>query len=134
MAKKVKTKRIWSYEQKSFIDVDLSLKTKKVKVGDSMELVADYDVVESKSCLQPVKELTSRIKRTDVRDFNCYYQYKFTTPQWLESIDNYESAFGIDYNHTKEMVIEQLVNEFKISLNKVVFGDAAGRQYVESLK
>ena len=73
------------------------------------------------------KKLSHTIERTDSRDFRCYYVYKFSTSQWLESIDDPE-YFGISHNDMKEAVIEQLVSEFRISLNNVIFGDPAGRE------
>jgi hypothetical protein len=51
----------------------------------------------------------------------------------LESVDNPE-YFGISHNDMKEKVIENLVSEFKIALNNVIFGDPAGREYVENLE
>lgn len=68
------------------------------------------------------KKLTYNIKRIDLKGFQCYYQYDFSTRQWLESIDNLE-YFGIDHNETKQQVIDALVNEFRIALNAAVFGD-----------
>lgn len=41
---------------------------------------------------------------------------------------------GIEHNDLKEKVIQDLVNEFKIALNNVVFGDPAGREYLEHLE
>jgi hypothetical protein len=79
------------------------------------------------------KKLSWNIERTDVQGFNCKYNYKFSTPQWLESVDNPE-YFGISHNDMKEKVIENLVSEFRIALNNVIFGDPAGREYVEHLE
>lgn len=79
------------------------------------------------------KKLSYNIDRTDLKGFTCYYQYKFSTNQWLESVDNYE-YFGIKHNEVKQSVIDSLVDEFRIALNAVVFGDPAGRGYVESLE
>lgn len=78
------------------------------------------------------KKLSYNIERTDVQGFTCYYNYKFSTPQWLESVDNSE-YFGISHNDMKQKVIENLVSEFRMALNNVVFGDPAGRDYVEHL-
>ena len=79
------------------------------------------------------KKLSHRIERTDLRGFVCNYQYKFSTNQWLESVDNME-YFGIPHNEVKEKVIDSLVEEFRICLNAVVFGDPAGRGYVEHIE
>lgn len=79
------------------------------------------------------KKLSYNIERVKVEEFRCIYNYKFSTNQWLESIDNME-YFGISHNDLKEKVIEQLVNEFRISLNNVVFGDPTGIFYVENNK
>ena len=77
------------------------------------------------------KKLSHCIERTKFDTFlKCQYIYKFSTSQWLENIDNLE-YFGIDYNNTKQTVIDSLVNEFRIALN--IFGDPAGKEYVESI-
>ena len=81
--------------------------------------------------IEPIKKLSYNIERTDLRGFNCHYIYKFNTPQWLESVDNPE-YFGIDHNDMKQCVIDALVSGFRTALNNVVFGDPAGREYVES--
>lgn len=82
--------------------------------------------------MEEKKKLSYNIERVKVDGFICTYNYKFSTAQWLESVDNPE-YFGISQNDFKEKVIDQLVNEFRISLNNVIFGDPAGRNYVESL-
>lgn len=79
------------------------------------------------------RKLSNRIERIGLREFTCDYQYKFSTNQWLEKIDNYE-YFGIAHNEVKQRVIDSLVNEFRISLNSVIFGDPAGREYIEYLE
>jgi len=61
------------------------------------------------------------------------YVYKFRCSQLLEAIGNFE-YFNIDYNDTKETVINSLVDEFRWSLNTVIFGDPAGRGYIEMLE
>lgn len=68
------------------------------------------------------KKLSWNIERTEVQGFNCKYSYKFSTNQWLERIDNLE-YFDISHNDIKEKVIENLVDEFRISLNNVIFGE-----------
>lgn len=78
------------------------------------------------------KKLSHRIERTGLREFTCDYQYKFSTNQWLETVDNLE-YFGIQHNEVKQIVVDSLVEEFRICLNAVVFGDPAGREYVEYL-
>jgi hypothetical protein len=79
------------------------------------------------------RKLSSRIKRTNLRGWMCDYQYNFSTNQWLESVDNME-YFGISHNDLKQKLIDSLVDEFRISLNAVVFDDPAGRTYVEYLE
>jgi len=79
------------------------------------------------------KKLSFNIERTDLKEFICHYQYKFSTNHWLESIDNYE-YFGIEHNEFKQNVVDLLVDEFRIALNNVVFGDPAGKEYIESIK
>jgi len=59
----------------------------------------------------------------------CHYVYKFNTSQFLESIDNYKFT-DINHDDIKQMVIDDLVNEFRLALNNVVFGDPAGKDYV----
>lgn len=68
------------------------------------------------------KKLSWNIERTEVQGFNCKYSYNFSTNQWLERIDNLE-YFDISHNDIKEKVIENLVDEFRISLNNVIFGE-----------
>jgi hypothetical protein len=89
-----------------------------------------------KNTMEEKKKLSYNIERTSVDmevPTRCHYVYKFVNNQWLESIDNFE-YFGIDHNSVKQILIDNLVNEFRISLNNVVFGDPAGKDYVESIK
>jgi len=79
------------------------------------------------------KKLSYNIERVDVEGFRCRYVYKFSTNQWLESIDNMD-YFGIDHDTIKQNVIDDLVNEFRLSLNNVIFGDPAGKEYIDTLK
>lgn len=66
--------------------------------------------------------------------FQNDYVYRFKTHQFLEEIDDLSAMTSkYSYNDIKEMVIDSLVEEFRISLNTVVFGDPAGRVYVEHL-
>ena len=66
--------------------------------------------------------------------FRNDYIYKFSTRQFIEEIDDLSVISPTySYNDIKEMVIDQLVGEFRIALNSVVFGDPAGREYVEHL-
>jgi hypothetical protein len=37
------------------------------------------------------------------------------------------------YNEIKQIAVDSLVEEFRMALNNVVFGDPAGREYVEQL-
>ena len=62
------------------------------------------------------------------------YTYKFTTNQFLEQIDDLSSMSSYTYNEIKQMAIDQLTNEFRIALNSVVFGDPAGKDYIEELE
>jgi hypothetical protein len=78
------------------------------------------------------KKLSGNIERTKVDGFSCLYQYTFSTNQWLESVDNME-YFNIDHNSTKQIVIDSLVDQFRLALNSVVFGDPVGIEYVEFL-
>ena len=79
------------------------------------------------------KKLSYCIERTKAEVFRCYYTYKFSTDQWLEAIDD-PSYFGISQNDLKEKVIEKLTHEFRTALNQVIFGDPAGRIYVENIE
>ena len=66
--------------------------------------------------------------------FRNDYTYKFSTHQFLEEIDDLSGMTSTySYNDIKEIAIDSLVEEFRISLNTVVFGDPAGRAYVEHL-
>jgi hypothetical protein len=62
------------------------------------------------------------------------YVYKFRCTQFLEDVDDFSDMASFTHNEYKQIVIDQLVNEFKISLNSVIFGDPAGKEYVESLE
>ena len=66
--------------------------------------------------------------------FSYNYTYKFSTTQFLEQIDDLSDMSSYSYNEIKQICIDQLTHEFKIALNSVVFGDAAGKDYVESLE
>ena len=63
--------------------------------------------------------------------FRYNYTYKFSTTQFLEQIDDLSSMSSYTYNEIKQIVIDQLTNEFRIALNSVVFGDPAGKDYIE---
>lgn len=66
--------------------------------------------------------------------FRNKYTYKFTTRQFLEEIDDLSGmSSSYSYNDIKQMCVDALVEEFRMALNSVVFGDPAGREYVESL-
>ena len=59
---------------------------------------------------------------------HCRYIYEFNNSQFLESIDEQPwKYFGIDHDSIKQIVIHNLVEEFRISLNQVVYGDPAGK-------
>lgn len=66
--------------------------------------------------------------------FRNDYTYKFSTPQFLEQIDDLSSMSSYTHNEIKQIVIDQLTNEFRIALNQVVFGDPAGKDYIEQLE
>ncbi len=66
--------------------------------------------------------------------FRNDYTYKFSCIQFLEEIDNFEGFGSMTYNEMKEIVVNQLTHEFKCALNSIVFGDPAGKEYVELLK
>jgi len=51
------------------------------------------------------KKLSHRIERTGLRGFTCDYQYKFSTNQWLETVDNWE-YFGIQHNEVKRCLLQ----------------------------
>lgn len=81
------------------------------------------------------KKLSRSIERIgyDSLSNKCKYVYKFDNTQWLESIDNYE-YFNISHNSTKQIVIDTIILEFKLALNAIVFGDPAGKDYVEAIE
>jgi len=83
------------------------------------------------------KKLSSRITRegfTPYSSFRNDYTYKFSTPQFLEQIDDLSRMSSYTHNEIKQIVIDQLTNEFRIALNQVVFGDPAGKDYIEQLE
>jgi len=84
--------------------------------------------------LKQEKKLSSNIERGkhDVMTWANDYVYKFKCQHYLESIDDMSSISKYTHNEFKQMVIDQLANEFKIVLNQVVFGDPAGKDYIES--
>lgn len=86
--------------------------------------------------IEPVKKLSHNIERIGVDMMwppKCKYIYKFDSHQWLESIDNY-SSLGIDQDSIKQIFIDNLVMEFRHSLNSIVFGDPAGKEFVHSIR
>ena len=88
-----------------------------------------------KENLEPVKELSSSIKRTGYVGLwpQLKYNYEFLTPQYLEHLDDW-SYFGISHESIKEKVIESLVHDFRISLQSIVYGDPAGLPYLEMIR
>jgi len=81
------------------------------------------------------KKLSSRITREGSKyPFRNDYTYKFTCAQFLEEIDNPSDFSSYTHNEFKQIVVDQLINEFRCALNSIVFGDAAGKEYFESLK
>lgn len=88
--------------------------------------------------LEEKKKLSWNIERTNVDmdvPTRCHYVYKFTITQWLESIDDY-SPIGIDHDVVKQIVIDNLVDEFRFSLNNIVYGNPAlDRKYkIQNIK
>ena len=80
------------------------------------------------------KKLSYNITREGSKyPFRNDYVYKFSTPQFLEQIDDLSDMSSYTHNEIKQMVIDDLVSEFRIALNGVVFGDPAGKEYVEYL-
>ena len=79
------------------------------------------------------KKLSHNIKRISGKNFINHYTYEFTTNQFLEEVDNFED-FGIAHSTIKDNVIEGLVNEFRLSLTNVVYGDLSGKMYLETFK
>lgn len=63
-----------------------------------------------------------------------YYTYKFKCSQYLERIDDLSSMSSYSYNDIKQIVVDDLVHQFRVSLNSIVFGDPAGKDYVENLE
>jgi hypothetical protein len=81
------------------------------------------------------KKLSSYITREGSKyPFRNDYTYKFTCAQFLEEIDNPSDISSYTHNEFKQIVVDQLTHEFKCTLNSIVFGDPAGKEYVESLK
>jgi hypothetical protein len=80
------------------------------------------------------KKLSHCIERVKVDGFRCVYTYKFSTNQWLENVDNMEGLCCFTHNEFKQILIDALVSEFKIALNSVIFGDPAGKEYIEYLQ
>lgn len=81
-------------------------------------------------------KLSYNIERIDVDmkiPTRCHYIYKFTSNQWLDSIDDF-TYFNMDQDKIKQSLIDNLVSEFRISLNNVIFGDPSGKEYVEYMK
>ena len=74
---------------------------------------------------------TTREGQVEDTPFRYNYTYKFSAPQFLEQIDDLSSMSS---NEIKQIYIDQLTHEFKSALNSFVFGDAAGKDYVESLE
>ena len=82
------------------------------------------------------KTLSYCIERGDhnVHGWTNNYIYKFKCSQYLEKIDDLSSMSSYTYNEIKQNVIDLLVNEFRISLNGVIFGDPAGKDYIEAME
>tara|TARA_Y100000592_G_scaffold25055_1_gene39367 strand:+ start:979 stop:1263 length:285 start_codon:yes stop_codon:yes gene_type:complete len=80
------------------------------------------------------KKLSYNITREGSKyPFRNDYSYKFSTNQFLEQIDDLSDMSSYTYNEIKQIAVDLLVEEFRIALNNVVFGDPAGKEYVEHL-
>ena len=81
------------------------------------------------------KKLSYNITREGSKyPFRNDYTYKFSSTQFLEQIDDLSDMSSYTYNEIKQIAVDSLVEEFRISLNNVVFGDSAGKEYIEHLK
>ncbi len=81
------------------------------------------------------KRLSYRITREgSTYPFRNDYTYKFSSGQFLENVDNLEGLSSYTHNEFKQIVVDQLVDEFKCALNSIIFGDPAGKEYVENSK
>jgi RecA-family ATPase len=69
------------------------------------------------------EKLSYNIKRIKLDGFICVYEYKFRTNQWIEKIDDLSDMSSYTYDEIKQIAVDNLVDEFRISLNNVVFGD-----------
>lgn len=69
------------------------------------------------------ERLAYNIKRVKVDGFTCVYNYEFRTTQWLEKIDDLSDMSSYSYDEIKQIAVDNLVDEFRLSLNNVVFGD-----------
>jgi len=65
------------------------------------------------------KKLSPNIERIDSIDFRNYYQYTFSSPQFLEQVDNPE-YFGISHEDFKQQCVDVLTNEFRLALEQVI--------------
>lgn len=94
------------------------------------KLAFDYLTFDFK---EKEEKLSYNIKKTD-NDIipgdifpTRQYKYIFSIKQDLDNID--DPSFGLssyNYDEIKQMLVDQLVDEFKFALNNVVFGDPAG--------
>jgi hypothetical protein len=66
------------------------------------------------------------IREGSNQPFKYNYIYKFSTSQFLEQIDDLSSMSSYTYNEIKQIVIDQLLDEFKIHLNLAIFRDPVG--------
>ena len=70
---------------------------------------------------KPAKKFQNNIERTNVKDFRCFYKYEFSTSQYLEDIDNWMVISNYTHDEYKQIVIDQLTNEFEETLTKIIF-------------
>jgi len=85
--------------------------------------------------MEQEKRLSYNIERGkhDAMTWTNEYTYKFRTSQYLEQIDDLSEMSSYTYNEIKQMCVDNLVSEFRMALNNVVFGDPAGKDYVEAV-
>ncbi len=61
------------------------------------------------------------------------YKYDFHSQYFLEDIPIME-FLGKNQNDIKDLIIENLITEFRCSLNNVMYGDPSGRVYIEAIE
>ena len=77
--------------------------------------------MESKESLIQIKKLSNNIERLDNINFMNNYIFKFRCSQYLENIDDVSNFTSFNYNKYKQEIINTLVEEFRLSLNNIIF-------------